>query len=367
MNVHYEVYLVDRSTGNRAETILYSARFNNAVDAAWSYNVAHFGREVMDDVDWYEDLLFKFSKVRPEEKYFANYGAVEEKERKDMENKNANEETVNITIYADETGLYTEAECDGDNLVDFDVSVEIVREWFYVKLKHDCYPDLTFEKWLHEESHAGDFEFGFVDFAKERGYKFERGDGIDPDKIVEQFKERFRREVADYIEIIPGSWNVYFDKDDQSYSTQGDVHLGDTWENFLEWLVEDIKEMGDLNIFTFDFRPVWVGSDEYLEKNIEDELAEKLNDKINENDNTSYAEYIACNLMESVEIARNNENLYDLDRMVHLSEILGFKVSYGFYHYVECKLTDGCSMDLDETDKLKLMNWLYEYANGKEC
>lgn len=366
MNIHYEVYLVDRSTGNKVKTIFYSSRCDDAVNEAWSYNIKHFGREIMDDVVCCSDLLFKFSKVKPEEKYYAVFIKVEEKERKDMENKNANKETVTIDMYADSTGLYTEAECNEDNTASFDVPVEIVREYFYKELK-DYYPDKTYEEWITEEYTMDDFEHGFIDLAEKRGYEFKRSDGIDLNNIIEQFKERFRREVADYIEIIPGSWDVYLNKDDQHYSTQGDVHLGDTWEDFLEWLVEDIKEMGDLNIFTFDFRPVWVGDDEYLEKEIEDELAEKLNDKISESSNESYAGYIACNMMESAEIARNNGNLYDLDRMVHLSEILGFKVSYGFYHYVECKLTDGCSMDLDEMDKLKLMNWLYEYANGKEC
>lgn len=89
-----------------------------------------------------------------------------------------NKETVTIDMYADSTGLYTEAECNEDNTASFDVPVEIVREYFYKELK-DYYPDKTYEEWITEEYTMDDFEHGFIDLAEKRGYKFKRSDGIE--------------------------------------------------------------------------------------------------------------------------------------------------------------------------------------------
>lgn len=85
----------------------------------------------------------------------------------------------NVTIYADTTGLFSEAECNCDNLVDMDFPEWIVKEWyrdheydFAQETSHDLnkpVEDCTYEDWVTHIVWAGDTD-GLYDYAKERGF-----------------------------------------------------------------------------------------------------------------------------------------------------------------------------------------------------
>lgn len=72
--------------------------------------------------------------------------------------------TIPVCVFCDTTPLYTEEECDRDNLCSLQFPKHIVREW---------YGESTgFEKWL--EKYTADETVGLYDFAKQYGFKAER-------------------------------------------------------------------------------------------------------------------------------------------------------------------------------------------------
>lgn len=76
-------------------------------------------------------------------------------------------EMIYITTYADDTGLFSERECDFDNSVGFDVPRWILKEWFKIgkkenkKMGIDDYD--SFEEWYN--NYIYDELIGFYDFC----------------------------------------------------------------------------------------------------------------------------------------------------------------------------------------------------------
>ena len=99
-----------------------------------------------------------------------------------MENKR--NEMLYITMYADDTGLFSERECDFDNSVGFDVPRWILEEWFKIGKKEnrdmgiDDYD--TFEDWYNNYIH--DELIGFYNFCIIKGFV---PNILNPDEEVE--------------------------------------------------------------------------------------------------------------------------------------------------------------------------------------
>ena len=91
-------------------------------------------------------------------------------------NKN---EMIYITMYADDTGLFSEYECNRDNTVGFDVPRWILEDWYkqYEELNKDstmCELDVseeeaTFDRWIKEVCTCDDF-IGFYEFCLIKGF-----------------------------------------------------------------------------------------------------------------------------------------------------------------------------------------------------
>lgn len=92
------------------------------------------------------------------------------------DNKN---EMIYITMYADDTGLFSERECDFDNTVGFDVPRWILEDWYkqYEILNKDSTmmelgvseEEATFDRWIKEVYTHDDF-IGFYDFCIIKGF-----------------------------------------------------------------------------------------------------------------------------------------------------------------------------------------------------
>lgn len=87
-------------------------------------------------------------------------------------------EAMIVTVYADDTGLFTEEECNFNNMVDLVVPGWVVKEWYEKHiddLKTDTMTELgvseedaTFDRWVNEVCTCDDF-LGFYSFCKKMG------------------------------------------------------------------------------------------------------------------------------------------------------------------------------------------------------
>lgn len=75
---------------------------------------------------------------------------------------------IEVTIYCDTTGLFSEAECNRDNMCEMMFDEEVVREFFYRFVKPDYDWDIVFKQWLTEEYTCDDTD-GLYDFAVSKG------------------------------------------------------------------------------------------------------------------------------------------------------------------------------------------------------
>ena len=92
------------------------------------------------------------------------------------DNKN---EMIYITMYADDTGLFSETECNKDNTVGFDVPRWILEDWYkqYEILNKDSTmmelgvseEEATFDRWIKEVYTHDDF-IGFYEFCLIKGF-----------------------------------------------------------------------------------------------------------------------------------------------------------------------------------------------------
>lgn len=84
--------------------------------------------------------------------------------------------TVNVGMYADQTGLFTESELNFDNFVCLDIQEWIVRKWYEendlaeetASTLHIPLEEATFERWLDEVSYGEDTD-GLFNFALANG------------------------------------------------------------------------------------------------------------------------------------------------------------------------------------------------------
>lgn len=93
--------------------------------------------------------------------------------------ENNRNEMMYITMYADDTGLFSERECDFDNTVGFDVPRWILEDWYKENEdlnKEQTMDELrvpeekaTFDKWIKEVYTHDDF-IGFYDYCIIKGF-----------------------------------------------------------------------------------------------------------------------------------------------------------------------------------------------------
>lgn len=90
--------------------------------------------------------------------------------------KKRNETLIPVCVYCDSTGLFSETECERENLTDMYFPVWILEEWykknekdFIAECKTDSLKEPCFETWFNEVYTADDTD-GFYDFAVEHGY-----------------------------------------------------------------------------------------------------------------------------------------------------------------------------------------------------
>ena len=94
-----------------------------------------------------------------------------------MENKR--NEMMYITMYADDTGLFSEYECDRDNTVGFDIPRWILEDWYKQNEKMNkeetmnelkiSEKEATFDRWINEVYIHDDF-IGFYDYCIIKGF-----------------------------------------------------------------------------------------------------------------------------------------------------------------------------------------------------
>lgn len=86
--------------------------------------------------------------------------------------ENNKNEMIYITMYADDTGLFSEYECNKDNTVGFDIPRWILEEWFKFGKKENRNMGIddydTFEDWYNNYIH--DELIGFYDFCIIKGF-----------------------------------------------------------------------------------------------------------------------------------------------------------------------------------------------------
>ena len=75
---------------------------------------------------------------------------------------------IEVTIYCDATGLFSEAECNRDNMCELMFDERVVKEFFYMFLKPDYDLDIGFEQWFTDE-YTCDDTYGLYDFAVSKG------------------------------------------------------------------------------------------------------------------------------------------------------------------------------------------------------
>jgi len=89
---------------------------------------------------------------------------------------------IPVCIYCDSTGLYTQEECESDNLTELDFPEWIVRKWFDENIA-PAFPEttetgsqrITFDEW-YEDLYTADDTDGLYDFAYHHGFAAKRPD-----------------------------------------------------------------------------------------------------------------------------------------------------------------------------------------------
>lgn len=86
--------------------------------------------------------------------------------------KDKRNEMLYVITYADDTGLFSERECDFDNSVGFDVPRWILEEWFKISKKENKKMGIddydSFEEWYN--NYIYDELIGFYDFCIIKGF-----------------------------------------------------------------------------------------------------------------------------------------------------------------------------------------------------
>lgn len=105
--------------------------------------------------------------------------------------KDNRNEMMYVTMYADDTGLFSERECDRDNTVGFDIPRWILEDWYKQDEKANkeetmdelgvSEEEATFDRWIKEVYIHDDFT-GFYEFCLIKGFV---PNILNPDEEVE--------------------------------------------------------------------------------------------------------------------------------------------------------------------------------------
>ena len=129
---------------------------------------------------------------------------------------------IEVCVYADSTNLFTEEDCNTDNLVALKFPERIVKDWYekhesefvectaneLKKPKSEC----TFEDWFNEVYTADDTD-GLFNFSIEHGYVPEINWGqteYDPECETENFYPQWDPEEKGYIATCKGCGRKIF-------------------------------------------------------------------------------------------------------------------------------------------------------------
>lgn len=82
--------------------------------------------------------------------------------------ENNRNEMMYVTMYADDTGLFSETECNKDNTVGFDVPRWILEEWLKIGEAVEFNESDSFEDWYNSYIH--DELIGFYNFCIIKGF-----------------------------------------------------------------------------------------------------------------------------------------------------------------------------------------------------
>ena len=82
--------------------------------------------------------------------------------------ENNRNEMMYVTMYADDTGLFSETECNKDNTVGFDVPRWILEEWLKIGETVEFNESDSFEDWYNSYIH--DELIGFYNFCIIKGF-----------------------------------------------------------------------------------------------------------------------------------------------------------------------------------------------------
>lgn len=94
--------------------------------------------------------------------------------------ENNRNEMMYVTMYADDTGLFSETECNKDNTVGFDVPRWILEEWLKIGEAVEFNEGDSFEDWYNNYIH--DELIGFYNFCIIKGFV---PNILNPDEEVE--------------------------------------------------------------------------------------------------------------------------------------------------------------------------------------
>lgn len=82
--------------------------------------------------------------------------------------ENNRNEMMYVTMYADDTGLFSETECNKDNTVGFNIPRWILEEWFKIGETVEFNEGDSFEDWYNSYIH--DELIGFYNFCIIKGF-----------------------------------------------------------------------------------------------------------------------------------------------------------------------------------------------------
>jgi DNA integrity scanning protein DisA with diadenylate cyclase activity len=84
-----------------------------------------------------------------------------------------------------------------------------------------------------------------------------------------------------------------------------------------------------------------------VKNNIINELVEKCDNRLS---NLGYKDYIEENIGEALDVVKHGGNLYDLDNIIHLKDIMRMSVSYELYSYINSHYDDSV-LELGEENR----------------
>ncbi len=91
------------------------------------------------------------------------------------------------------------------------------------------------------------------------------------------------------------------------------------------------------------------------------ELLEYCVEKLRAED---YRDYILFNLSLALEVAKHDDSILEVDKMVNIKDITGVFPSYELYNYIDSHYEDISLLELGEDDKSDLINLIVDYTKG---